>query len=218
VERRASSVAFAPERLSSTLRMSADVYLRHVARLRGLDQSESRRRIAHLCDRFALEPGRDAQIRTLSKGNSQKVAIIQVLLSPVDLLVLDEPHTGLDVSSRVMLDEMLTERAKAGAAVVLTTHRNDAFGTRRLDLLAGRLTAHDCPPARPAPQTVRIGLASTPDSVSLAFADMPGVRAVTAVTPNGLTVIADRTISDVLLAEALLARWSVTSVLPIEVE
>jgi ABC-type multidrug transport system ATPase subunit len=74
-------------------------------------------------------------LRHLSKGNAQKVAIAQALLSPPGLLVLDEPWSGLDAAAHTTLRELIGEVAAAGGAVVLTDHRETvgAAVVHRLD-------------------------------------------------------------------------------------
>lgn len=143
VRRRARSVGYVPERLPAGLRMTATEYLGHMGRLRGCGQRAIARRSTQLLDRFALQPGPDVPIATLSKGNSQKVAITQALLGDPELLVLDEPFSGLDGKARPELVAVLAAARSAGAAILVTGHDAaelpDADVTYRLT--AGRLGA-----------------------------------------------------------------------------
>ncbi len=87
------------------------------ARLRGhLDQ----RRRDELCERFLLDPTKKG--RTYSKGNRQKVALISALVSPVDLLVLDEPTAGLDPLMEAEFQQCIREATAAGTTVLLSSH------------------------------------------------------------------------------------------------
>ena len=70
-----------------------------------------------------MQPGLDAPISVLSKGNNQKIALAQALLSPVELLLLDEPWNGLDPVAAEALRRELTEARRQGTAVVATAHR-----------------------------------------------------------------------------------------------
>ena len=65
----------------------------------------------------------------LSKGSLQKVVLTQALAGAPDLLVLDEPFSGLDADARAALAELVRERAHAGAAVVFSDH-SEAGQTR----------------------------------------------------------------------------------------
>ena len=64
-------------------------------------------------------------VRTLSKGNRQKVAIIQALMSRPDLLMLDEPTSGLDPLAQQQVHELLREHAAGGGTVLLSSHLLD---------------------------------------------------------------------------------------------
>ncbi len=64
----------------------------------------------------------DRPMRTLSKGNRQKVALLRLLASDAELLILDEPTSGLDPVAQERLMVALRERAKAGATVLFSSH------------------------------------------------------------------------------------------------
>ena len=183
-----ASVGYAPERLPARLRMTARAYVTHMARLRRDGPGAA----LALLERLELAPGADVPVASLSKGNSQKVALAQALAAPAGLLLLDEPTSGLDLRARDILRELVVERRAAGAAVLLTTHvpivglGPDAS----LELRDGRL--HPAAAEAGAP-TVRIELVGRGD----------GRRKV-------LEVPGDE--SDAVLAAALAEGWSVRSV------
>ncbi|MFD5243247.1 ABC transporter ATP-binding protein [Amycolatopsis sp. NPDC058340] len=113
-------VGYLPDRFPAGQRMSARAYLRHMARIDGhVDLSA----IDPLLDRLALVGGPDAPLRTLSKGNAQKVGLAQAVLAEPDLLILDEPWSGLDVEAHTVLGELVAETKERGASVVFTDHR-----------------------------------------------------------------------------------------------
>ncbi|RSN36918.1 ABC transporter ATP-binding protein [Amycolatopsis sp. WAC 04169] len=113
-------VGYLPDRFPAGQRMSARAYLRHMARIDGhVDLSV----IDPLLDRLALVGGPDAPLRTLSKGNAQKVGLAQAVLAEPDLLILDEPWSGLDVEAHTVLGELVAETKERGASVVFTDHR-----------------------------------------------------------------------------------------------
>jgi ABC-2 type transport system ATP-binding protein len=76
--------------------------------------------VAELCDRLNLDPSR--RFGTLSKGNRQKVGIIQALCHQPELLILDEPTTGLDPITQREFLTLLAENAARGAAVLFSSH------------------------------------------------------------------------------------------------
>src|SRR5258708_6893806 len=71
---------------------------------------------------LVIEPGPETALRELSKGNAQKVAVAQALLVRPELLILDEPWSGLDASAHAVLSELIAEVAGQGGAVVFTDH------------------------------------------------------------------------------------------------
>lgn len=125
VRRTARVVSYVPDVFTSHDRLSASAYLRHLGRIRGLSAGAARERSSVLLERLALTGGADTPMRKLSKGNAQKVALAQALLTPPELLVLDEPWAGLDATAHGTLRELLTETAQAGAAVAFTEHSTE---------------------------------------------------------------------------------------------
>lgn len=123
-----AGVGYVPETTSPARGLSGGRYLRHHARLRGLGTGagEEVEQLAGAlrCEHFLSEP-----LTTLSKGSLRKFSLIGALLGAPRLLVLDEPFTGLDVSAQEALAGLLAERARDGAAVVFSDHRD---GGRRL--------------------------------------------------------------------------------------
>ena len=88
-----------------------------LGRLRGgLDPG----RRAALLDRFELDPTK--KVRTYSKGNRQKVALVAALAADVELLVLDEPTSGLDPLMEEVFTECVREAKAAGTGVLLSSH------------------------------------------------------------------------------------------------
>jgi len=117
-----ASVGYAPERLVPAPPFSGRVLLRHHARLRGLPRAEGERRGAALAERLQATALLDERLGALSKGSLQKLTLLQALLGRPDLLVLDEPFSGLDTAARAALRELIGEHAAAGGAIVLCDH------------------------------------------------------------------------------------------------
>jgi ABC-2 type transport system ATP-binding protein len=82
----------------------------------GLDE----RRRAHLLERFELDPTKKG--RQYSKGNRQKVAIVAALCSDVELLIMDEPTTGLDPLMEAVFQECINAERDRGRTVLLSSH------------------------------------------------------------------------------------------------
>jgi ABC-2 type transport system ATP-binding protein len=199
------SIGYLPDRFPGGQRLGARAYLRHMARIRGLDDLST---IDPLLERLSLVGGPDAQLRTLSKGNAQKVGLAQAVLPRPELLILDEPWSGLDVSTHAVLGELVAETRARGASVVFTDHRPDvvreyADDVHRIE--RGRLT----PVALTVSPATRIVLSGPSGD----WAVEPGVRHVVA---DGTQVVltVDATSADALLLRALSGGWSVREVAP----
>jgi len=88
----------------------------------GIPRSEAASRADELLELLALADRRDARIDTLSGGLKRRLAIARALINRPDLLVLDEPTTGLDPQARHLVWEKLRELIRAGTTMLLTTH------------------------------------------------------------------------------------------------
>ena len=92
------------------------------ARFEGLSRGEANPRINELLAHMSLDHKRDATIRTLSGGMKRRLAFVRALLSDPELLILDEPTTGLDPTVRHLLWEKVLSYRQAGKTVLVTTH------------------------------------------------------------------------------------------------
>ncbi|VEI15161.1 Daunorubicin/doxorubicin resistance ATP-binding protein DrrA [Actinomyces viscosus] len=88
--------------------------------LAGLRGSRDTEREAELIERFDLDPSK--RVRTYSKGNRQKVALVAALAAPTSLLVLDEPTSSLDPLMERVFTEEITRAAAQGRTVLLSSH------------------------------------------------------------------------------------------------
>lgn len=139
---RPAALGYVPERFPPHDRMSARSYLTHMGRVRGLRTAQAGQRAGELLERLALAGGADTALRQLSKGNAQKVALAQALLVPPELLVLDEPWSGLDTSAHGALGEIIGDVRRAGGCVVFTDHREtvtSGYATHTYRIISGRL-------------------------------------------------------------------------------
>lgn len=110
-------IGYLPGELALYDRLSPRELLSHFAHLRGGPPWQE---IDALCQRLDLEL--DRPVRALSKGNRQKVGLVQALMGRPDLLVLDEPTTGLDPLLQHQVHELLREAAEEGRSVFLSSH------------------------------------------------------------------------------------------------
>jgi heme exporter protein A len=117
--------------------------LRFYARMYDLDDGSAR--VAELLERVALAARQRDLVRTFSHGMQQRLAVARAVLHRPQILLLDEPYTGLDTQAAQTLTDLLSELIGEGCAVLLTTHnleRGLAVGQRVVVLDRGRVV-HD---------------------------------------------------------------------------
>ncbi|MEJ8671535.1 ATP-binding cassette domain-containing protein [Streptomyces sp. MS1.AVA.1] len=114
--------AYVPERFPTALPFTAVGYLTHLGKVHGFSRAAATRAALEWLDRFGAASYARTPMAQLSKGSSQKVAVVQALLAEPQLLVLDEAWTGLDAAAREELERAVAERTAGGTAVVFVDH------------------------------------------------------------------------------------------------
>lgn len=120
--------------------LTADQNLRFYARMYDIPAESVR--IRDLLDRVGLGMRRYDRVQTFSRGMKQRLAVARAVLHKPEVLLLDEPYTGLDPQAAQTLTDLLLELAGEGCVILLTTHRMSrglAVGQRMLVLHQGRL-------------------------------------------------------------------------------
>jgi ABC-2 type transport system ATP-binding protein len=118
-------MGYLPEEPNLYNHLSAAEYLLMVAQLRNLPLRDSMERIDGLLRLLSLYDDRHASISGYSKGMRQKVLIAAALLHNPDLVLLDEPFSGLDVGSALVLRSLIQELAGRGKVVLFSSHELD---------------------------------------------------------------------------------------------
>jgi ABC-2 type transport system ATP-binding protein len=118
-------IGYLPEERGLYPKMPVAEQLVYLGRLHGLDRSEASRRTDALLGELGLEDRAGDDTESLSLGNQQRVQLAAALVHDPELLVLDEPFSGLDPIAVDTLSAMLRRRAEAGAAVVFSSHQLD---------------------------------------------------------------------------------------------
>ncbi len=97
--------------------------LLYLARLHGMDPARARERALYWLDRFALGDRFQSRIKELSKGMQQKVQFIAAVLHQPELVVLDEPFSGLDPVNQDLFQDVIRELARTGMTILLSSHQ-----------------------------------------------------------------------------------------------
>jgi len=159
---RPSVVGWAPERFDVGLPLTTGAYLRACAGMRGLTVRAAAEALERETHRWNAEPLLGTRLTALSKGSAQKVGLMQALLVPPQLLVLDEPWSGLDAAARAALPAVVISVAAAGGRVLVTDHQQQASAlplTACWNAASGSVVATAPPATLPAtPAIVRVRL------------------------------------------------------------
>jgi ABC-2 type transport system ATP-binding protein len=139
-------IGYVPEEPYLYTYLTAPEYLSLVGGLRGLRNPELEGKIAHLLQLFGLWESRYQALSGFSKGMRQRVLLSAALLHNPDLLVLDEPFSGLDVNAAFLFRTLLRLFVRDGRMILFSSHRFDVVEqicSRALILSAGRLVAEE---------------------------------------------------------------------------
>lgn len=115
-------IGFLPEERGLYRRMTPVEAIAFLANLKGLPKPEGRRRAREMLAAQGLGPAADRQIRNLSKGMAQKVQLISAIAHEPELVILDEPFSGLDPVNQQALESVIRGLAARGATVLFSTH------------------------------------------------------------------------------------------------
>lgn len=115
-------IGYLPEERGLYPGMKAREAIAFMGALRGLDWSEGRRRAAIFMAELGLERVIDEKIRKMSKGMAQMVQLIGSIVHAPDLIVLDEPFSGLDPVNQERLEMLVRRERDRGATILLSTH------------------------------------------------------------------------------------------------
>jgi ABC-2 type transport system ATP-binding protein len=115
-------ISYLPEERGLYKRMSVRRLLRYFGALKGVHQPQLDRSIERWLERMGLSSWIDKKVDALSKGMAQKVQFVATVLNRPELLVLDEPFTGLDPVNAEVLKDAILELRREGTTIVFSTH------------------------------------------------------------------------------------------------
>lgn len=117
-----SRIGFLPENPYFYDHLKAEEFLDFYAQLFGISRAERRRRIRTLLDRVGLGSRGGDQLRKFSKGMTQRLGVAQALINDPELVILDEPMSGLDPIGRRDVRDILLELKREGRTVFFSSH------------------------------------------------------------------------------------------------
>jgi ABC-2 type transport system ATP-binding protein len=139
-------LGYVPEEPQLYPHLTGSEYLEMVGQLRGLDDRRLAAKIEGFLRSFSLWDDRYVPISSYSKGMRQKVLLAAALLHNPDVVLLDEPFSGLDVNSALVLRGLIREWAARGKVVLFSSHELDTVervSSHIVILHKGRVVAND---------------------------------------------------------------------------
>lgn len=118
-----NKIGYLPEERGLYKNVQVIDMLLYLAELKDYPLKEAKKRIAYYLEKYDLEGKENSTIETLSKGMAQKVQFIGTIIHEPELLILDEPFSGLDPVSQELLKQEVRELAKKGTAIILSSHQ-----------------------------------------------------------------------------------------------
>ncbi len=117
-------MGYLPEERSMMYDVTVERQLMFFGKLKGMSEGNIRSEIDHWLDKTKTVRYRDMLPMQLSKGNQQKIQLIISLLHDPDVVIMDEPWTGLEQSNIALFQRVLDEQRKAGKIIVLSSHQH----------------------------------------------------------------------------------------------
>ena len=152
------AIGYMPEERGLYPRMKVAEQLVYLARLHGLSASAAKAAAERWTERLGLEGRRGDEVQSLSLGNQQRVQLAAALVSDPELLILDEPFSGLDPVAVDVMSQVIQERAAAGVPTLFSSHQLDVVErlcNRVVIIRSGRLVADGTIPELQATEAPR---------------------------------------------------------------
>jgi ABC-2 type transport system ATP-binding protein len=115
-------LGYVPEEANLYPYLTGEEYLEMVGTLRAMSEARRKTRIDALLNLFSLWPHRQVTVGSYSKGMRQRILLIAALMDNPDVLILDEPMSGLDVTSSLILKNLIQELSARGKSIFFCSH------------------------------------------------------------------------------------------------
>jgi ABC-2 type transport system ATP-binding protein len=122
-EHKKDHIGYMPEERGMYQDIPLDRCLTYLASLKGLSPADSQQKITSYLERFDLLSSRHKKVKELSKGMQQKAQLITTLIHEPELVIIDEPFSGLDPINTQMVKDLLREQRDRGVTILMSTHQ-----------------------------------------------------------------------------------------------
>lgn len=123
IDRNKLKIGYLPEERGLYPKKIIMEQLVYLAELRGLKASEAKKSARHLLENLEMTEYENKRLDTLSKGNQQKIQLIATLTCNPDIVILDEPFSGLDPVNAILLKDTVKELIANGKIVIFSSHQ-----------------------------------------------------------------------------------------------
>jgi ABC-2 type transport system ATP-binding protein len=180
-------IGYVPENGAVYESLTGREYLRFVGELYHLAPDTIDRKADRLLELLGLKPMADQILREYSKGMKQKIMILAALLPDPNLIILDEPFSGLDANTVSVFKEIFRREARNGKAILLSSHMLEM-----VEHLADRVLIIDQGAARACGTAAEVMAAAGQSSLDRAFNIFTGARDIAAQAGEIVETIHDR--------------------------
>ncbi|QLK86698.1 ABC transporter ATP-binding protein [Staphylococcus sp. 17KM0847] len=118
-----NAIGYLPEERGLHPKLTVTEELTYLATLKGLSSKTIQTAITYWLERFEITENKDKKIESLSKGNQQKIQLLASILHEPELLILDEPFSGLDPVNVELLKSAVKELNAKGTTIIFSSHR-----------------------------------------------------------------------------------------------
>jgi len=122
-EEKKDLIGYMPEERGLYQDIPLERCLIYLAVLKGLPQEEAKKRLSRYLEQFDLTDHRKKKVKDLSKGMQQKAQIISTFIHQPELVIIDEPFSGLDPINTQMVKDLILEMRSKGATFIMSTHQ-----------------------------------------------------------------------------------------------
>ena len=116
-------IGFLTEERSLLTKLTVDEQIKFYGALKSLDEKTIEERLDYWLERFNIKEYKSRKIKSLSKGNQQKIQFISAIINEPKLLILDEPFSGLDPVNVELFKNIILELKKKGTIIIFSSHR-----------------------------------------------------------------------------------------------
>jgi ABC-2 type transport system ATP-binding protein len=118
-----SLIGYMPEERGLYKKMKVQEQIVYLARLKGLSATDAKQKTTHWLNKMQMQSWAGKQVQDLSKGMSQKLQFVTTVIHQPNLLILDEPFSGLDPVNAELIKQEIYEISKQGTTIIFSTHR-----------------------------------------------------------------------------------------------